>query len=111
MTRSHAAATQADLDGRAIVHVSIGKIRETIVMNPGTLRHLIRARAVYNEHLALGKFILECIMVDFCVVSTDQQIMPGARKLESATRVTTVIRAGCDFFAAHVVRKLKPLND
>lgn len=96
----HAPPTDADLNGGAVVLVGIAKVVEKIVVNPRALRHLVRARTVNDDHLALCKFILERVMIDFSIIAADHQVMSAAGELEGATSIAAVVRAGGNFFSA-----------
>lgn len=71
MRKRHAPAADANLDCGTIVLVSIAEVVEKIMMNPRSLRHLIGARTVNDDHLTLGDFILERVVIDFSVVAAD----------------------------------------
>ena len=114
----HAPAAHADLDGATVVLVGVGEIIEKVIVNPGALGHLIRARAVDDDHLAHGGFVLKRVMIDFSVVATDHEVVAVAGELKGAAGVSDVAGAGHDLFAAGVgffvadrVGELESFND
>ena len=66
---------------------------------------------MHDDHLPLGKFILEGVVINFRVVAADHQVVAAARKLKRATRVPAMARTRRDFFAADTVRELEAFDD
>src|SRR5690242_10607644 len=111
MTGGHAATADADLDRGTIVDVRVGEVGEAVVMNPRALRHLVCARAVHDDHLSFGEFILKRVMIDFGIVATNQQVMASAGKLKGTAGVAAMVGPGGDFFSVDIVGELESLND
>ena len=89
----------------------VREIGEAVVMNPRALRHFIRARAVHDDHLPFGEFILKRVVIDFRVVAADHQVMAVTRKLKRAARIAAMIGSRLYFLAADTVREFESFDN